>query len=133
MATTRIQSRDEEIETLTRVYQTECRHWTGIQNEICKAGVVYLSVRDMSVIPARFPCIHPGCAVKCDKLDRLTPEEARQQAVDMEDQFDMFLSKINSRVCPTCDTEWTGQRQVGKYVYLEPCGHRLGQGKAVIA
>lgn len=33
-----------------------CRHFTGIQNDTCKAGVAYESVKDKSVRPLRIPC-----------------------------------------------------------------------------
>lgn len=31
--------------------------------------------------------------------------------------------------CPTCDRPVAGMRQVGRCVYLKPCGHRLWQGR----
>ena len=40
-----------------------------------------------------------------------------------------FFEKLRNGTCPHCDLKIERQRQVGRCVYAEPCGHRLYQGR----
>ena len=44
-------------------------------------------------------------------------------------QIDQWFAYLQSGLCPHCKAKVVSQRQVGRCVYAEPCGHRLYQGK----
>lgn len=98
-----------------------CRHFTGIQNKTCKAGVDYESVR---VAPLKggyhWPCIlrtarggEQERLGTCDKLSEYTPEEIAEQ----EREFKAALANMamarrailasgkqsGEIVCPCCN------------------------------
>ena len=57
-----------------------CRHFTGIQNDTCGAGVEYRSVRDTSGPGmARWPCTGDDCPIVCEKKSAFTAEEVDAQ------------------------------------------------------
>ena len=61
-----------------------CRHFTGIQNITCEAGVTYVDVRDSDSSPYRWPCLHGD--LTCEKREYRTAEEnaATEAAWDAE-------------------------------------------------
>lgn len=62
-----------------------CKHFTGLANKVCKAGVEYKSVLDTSTAPARMPCLKSNdCSSVCAMVSYMTPEEAlaRVQAIE---------------------------------------------------
>jgi|GEM_PF-1080565 len=59
-----------------------------------------------------------------DLLARLRAETERSNS-----QFVAFLSHLAQGTCPHCGTPVKREKQVGRCVYAEPCGHRLYQGK----
>lgn len=88
-----------------------CRHFTGIQNKVCKAGVKYDDVRDSSTSPYRWPCTLGGGA--CDKLEEYSPEEIEEQERQYQEYFGRML-KARAAIkatgerqgiidCPCCD------------------------------
>lgn len=53
---------------------------------------------------------------------KLTPEESAA--------IEQFIKDLlGDTICPQCKTPLTGQRQVGRSVYGEPCGCRMYQGE----
>ena len=64
-----------------------CRHFTGIQNDTCTAGVTYPSVRDESVRPYRFPCLHADAATICPLKAPRTAEEIDAEDREFADSF----------------------------------------------
>lgn len=40
------------------------------------------------------------------------------------------LERIATGYCPHCCVDIEKEETVGRCVYIKPCGHRLGQGKA---
>jgi hypothetical protein len=50
-----------------------CKHFTGIQHEVCAAGVTYKDVRDESTRPFGFPCFADECRnAVCEKRELTT-------------------------------------------------------------
>jgi len=65
-----------------------CRHFTGIMNEKCAAGVTYRDVRDTSGPGmAKWPCLGGECAKSCDKRAPTTEAEVRAEEVEMARRF----------------------------------------------
>lgn len=42
--------------TIKQQIEDRCIHFTGIQNQVCKAGIKYVDIRDESQKPYLFPC-----------------------------------------------------------------------------
>lgn len=109
-----------------------CRHFTGIQNDKCEAGVEYTAVR---FVPPqgmyRWPCTDPSLRSMCPLFAEYTDAEIK--AFDHE--LAAVLNKLaafergESDACLECGEKVTQMRQVGRCVYAEPCGHRLWQGR----
>ena len=55
-----------------------CRHYTGVQNLTCKAGVAYKDVRDQSRRPWRWPCTEESIRERCPQFEAQTEEELTQ-------------------------------------------------------
>lgn len=109
-----------------------CRHYTGVGNDkVCAAGVEYESIKDTSVIPYRWHCIHADTMVQCAKREEYAAEEVAEQ----KRKAAAFLTGLvafwegESDVCPQCGATVESARQVGRSVYLRPCGCQAGQGQ----
>ena len=124
-----------DIERQVRDEMARCVHFTGVQHNQCKAGVVYLSVRDASGKgPYRWPCLTRGesAITTCAKRQLPTRAQAEKTVTERETHVQAFLAKVrDGKVCPTCDKPITGRQRVGRCIYLRPCGHRLGQAAAL--
>lgn len=108
-----------------------CRHYNGIGNSnTCDAGVEYESIKDTSVVPYRWHCINADSAIQCVKLEEYTPEEIAEQKRKAAE----FLARLvgfwdGGDVCPQCGATVDDAQQVGRSVYVRPCGCRAGQGE----
>lgn len=112
-----------------------CRHFTGVQNVTCEAGVEYQSVRqDHEPMSKRFPCTYQGGVVVCPHWKPYTSEEI--EAFDAE--LEAYTKKMNDfssgaqKACPVCGEPVTGATIYEKLepeifsLYVQPCNHRLG-------
>lgn len=115
---------------------SHCKHFDGIQNETCKAGVNYETVTEKALNPRtgigiRLAC-YPGdqSCMSCDKYQGWQLEEALAEEARREVAIQAHLTKLATDICPHCDTPVEKKVQAGSCVYAEPCGHRLYQGKA---
>lgn len=106
-----------------------CRHYNGIPNKTCKAGMSYDAVRDTSSKPARWPCINADAVTACPWFEHYTDEEIEKtdRAVSQFLEGIEALSSGKSDVCPHCGKQITSMRQVRRCVYAS-CGCRLWQG-----
>lgn len=108
-----------------------CRHYSGMMNKVCDAGVEYDSIKDTSVVPYRWHCINADTAIQCAKREEYTPEEIAEQ----KRKAAAFLAGLvgfwdgTSDVCPQCGATVEEAKQVGRSVYVRPCGCRAGQGQ----
>jgi hypothetical protein len=112
----------------------KCKHFNGVVNECCEAGIRYAEVRDSTTSPYRFPCFRnekatSGPELPCPKREFPTWEEAQADEAMIEAQIAEYLAEIDKSVCPHCKRAVERKQQVGRCVYAEPCGHRLYQGR----
>lgn len=92
-----------------------CKHFTGIQNKTCDAGIAYATVRDSTASPYRWPCTNP--AIPCASRVYPTQEEIDAEERAFNEQMkntEMARTVIvavtdNKRgvsgktACPVCD------------------------------
>lgn len=111
--------------------ENRCRHFTGVQNVICEAGIRYLDVRqDNEPLFRRFPCTHIEGGSVCPHWQPYTQEEIDET----EARIASVIGKLNaltsgeSNECLVCGGKVSALRQVGRCVYADPCGHRQYQG-----
>lgn len=109
-----------------------CIHFTGVQNDVCEAGVKYQSVKNPEGgLETRFPCVNPAVKGLCSSHELHTAEEIAAHEKSIAD----FIAKLgafesrSSEDCPHCGQHVTGLKQVGRCVYARPCGCRLWQGR----
>ena len=106
-----------------------CKHHCSIIHEpVCKAGVDRATVRDESSRPWHYPCTNFATNT-CPKREWPTVAEQADKDRKASEHIAEIIARINDKRCPHCNVKWSGKRQVGRCVYLEPCGHRLGQGR----
>lgn len=90
-----------------------CRHFTGIQNKACRAGVEYANVRDSlrAFGGGRFPCFGPSSG-RCPKFSATTKAEAEQLEREADESINKMLRARKAIVaskqkrgpidCPVC-------------------------------
>ncbi|GAC1459826.1 MAG: hypothetical protein PVSMB8_15270 [Vulcanimicrobiaceae bacterium] len=109
----------------------KCVHFRGIQHATCKAGVEMASVRDASGV---LPCLTLSTDRKATTSCPLYREPTAEEIAADQAAWTNRLSEMNARTergeCLHCGAKVTDVTQVGRCVYVEPCGHRLGQGDA---
>lgn len=59
-----------------------CKHFSGMMDKVCRAGVTYRDVADKDARPFRVPCLDPE--MNCDKREYPTPEEEAENNRQME-------------------------------------------------
>ncbi len=112
-----------------------CRHYNGLLNDTCKAGVRYDDVkdkRDVGVVRglARFPCFkNSNCAERCPSASFLSEEEIAVEKERSNQAIAQFLKELTEgKTCPHCHRPIEKRYQVGRCVYAKPCGCRQYQG-----
>jgi hypothetical protein len=115
------------MRTLQEQIADWCIHFNGIQNTACKIGIPYDGVTDNH--KRKVPCIkNHGCAEFCPSAQFPTEEEVTAKVAEINKEVAQFLTTMaENKVCPHCQVPIEKKRKVGRCVYLEPCGHRLGQ------
>lgn len=120
-----VKTREQNIADRTK----KCKHFNGIQNDTCKAGINYHELLGTGVgCFAHMPCFSQG-EVECGKRDLYTAEESEEYEKELEQHIEEFLGRMKRHECD-CGAKVQSYKQVGHCVYREPCGHRLGQGDA---
>lgn len=114
---------------------TWCVHFNDVMNKTCHVGIAYADVTAEGSGKGRFPCLKenatdPTRTDLCERAEYLTEEQAKVKAAEREAHLRIFHQKIADGICTACDQKVERQRQVGRCVYAEPCGHRIGQGRA---
>lgn len=120
-----------------------CRHYNGIMGRMlgeidrqCEAGVVYSSIKateEPTKVYNRYPCFEDSTVDTCPLRSFYTDEEKAENKRQSDRAVADWLHKLESNICPHCDTPITSKRQVGRCVYAEPCGCRLYQGRLTAA
>lgn len=76
-----------EIKSITRNRRaTKCKHFTGVQNATCDAGVSYEAFRAAGRLA--LPCLSDPDAPTCDKCVFPTAEEVAAAQREMAERFD---------------------------------------------
>jgi len=101
----------------------QCKHFNGIQNDRCSAGVCYTDLTGKDHARA-LPCITLGGdkrPAECDKYQMRTPEEEAAEEASMEAAMERFR-----KVMPTV-SEWRKKPPRGKQEVIEcpACKGRL--------
>src|SRR2546423_8128344 len=111
-------------------YETWCKHFTGIHNDTCKAGIKYNDVKVQDSRPLKLPCFKDqGCTDRCAFATFRTPEEVAAEEEKSTRILRTYLDNMARNICPHCYTPIEERMQVGRCVYAQPCGCRLYQGK----
>jgi len=97
-----------------------CTHFTGIQHDACDAGVAYDSVRDVSVRPYRWPCLHPDAAISCVKRELPTEEEVDAREREATEALHRGM-RAREAIIAASD----GRRDGGGSIACPECGQRL--------
>jgi len=108
-----------------------CKHYNGFGlNSYCKAGVSYEMYKRYTVVDLP-PCLSEDSTMPlCSHAIYPTPEEVAAYESKLEAEIKRMMDCSNNWICRHCGSEVLNERQVGRCVYAEPCGHRLYQGKA---
>ena len=122
-----------EYPPLWKQLQDRCEHFNGLMNDQCDAGVAYESVKDTSTKPSGFPCLkwedRPACTTTCGQATFLTDEQAQAQADEITARARAWMEREAAGFCGQCDQQVERKAQVGRCIYNEPCGCRVGQGR----
>jgi len=95
-------NREEKQEHRKKI---RCRHFNGIQNEKCEAGLEYPDPREL-------PCLKEGNAV-CEKYSSFTAEELAEQEKEFKRQMDLLMQGLSS--CCEAPIDTTQVIQSGRY------------------
>lgn len=130
-------SRRSEPRALWEQEATWCIHFNGLMEKVCRAGVSYDDPKfgERQQYRKELPCLKerptdPTRTDLCDHCEYLTEEQAKAKAAETEARLHALFQKMKDGICTTCDQKVQRERQVGRCVYAEPCGHRIGQGRA---
>ena len=111
-------------------YTVKCRHFNGIMNDVCLAGIRYDSFPQTGVPYQRLPCITTRSVNNCVSVSRYTKAESKAMAAEDTKQVNQMLAEMAAGLCVVCKKAVEGVKQVGRCVYATNCGHRIGQGRA---
>lgn len=111
--------------------QDRCEHFNGLMNKVCKAGVAYDDVKDTSTRPYGIPCLreHITELTNCEQQKFLTDEEAQAQEAEIRARAQARVDREQAGFCGQCGAKVGKKVQVGRCIYNDPCGCRLGQGR----
>lgn len=107
-----------------------CRHYNGLMNDTCNAGVNYDDVRGNDKAPAAYPCFKDSnCAERCDSASFLSEQEVAEEVKRTQEHAARFLTELaEGKTCPHCHKPITQLYQVGRCVYNRGCRCRQYQG-----
>lgn len=103
-----------------------CKHFTGVQNHYCKAGITYDSVRATHDSRVCWPCIPGGTALlNCPRREHPTLTEVRRE----EDEFQKEIDRLMSARRAIAEHS-AGRRNVSGEVECPICHGRLAYSVA---
>jgi hypothetical protein len=117
--------------TARLIYADMCRHFVGVQHEVCEAGIKLVDVRDASHPgPYRWPCVTPNrskpATTVCPKRSLLTQEEHEARVASLFAAADKADAAVSAGKCAECGADIEPSTIIGRCRYAS-CGHRLGQ------
>lgn len=109
----------------------ECRHFTGVQNDTCAAGVAYREVRDVSQPGmARWSCLttigRTPASTTCPSRSLLSRAEQDEKEARIMKAIIDAATAIAAGKCHVCGAAAEPTTRVGRCLYAR-CGHRIGQ------
>lgn len=109
----------------------KCVHFNGIQHGRCRAGVAYSDARDQNGL---LPC-RPDAAIRvgakpCESFQEMSQQQVDELRAKIEARFAELRERGRRGECGACGARIERAQQVGRCVYAQPCGHRIGQGDA---
>jgi hypothetical protein len=112
-------------------FASQCKHFTGIQNDCCAVGVAYSPLRDISGPGmARWPCLtlvnRPEASTVCPRRELMTDADWGAHEGEVRAAIDSAFGKIAAGKCHVCGADAEPSRVVGRCRYAA-CGHRIGQ------
>lgn len=111
-------------------YENWCKHFNGLINNHCEAGVAYATVKDAREAPYQYPCFADNKpATVCELQTFPTAEECAAYEAEVRASIERYMGNIAAHVCPVCHQPIDSYRQIGRCVYVSPCGDRIYQGK----
>ena len=123
-----------------------CRHYRGMAGRYnreteqfdevrCEAGMASKSMGapgdsgSAKPLEMLYPCFERDkVPYLCPHTSYFTKEEKAAKEAEIAAFLNEWASRLERGVCTTCEQPMT-QKQVGRCVYAEPCGHRLFQGR----
>lgn len=74
------------MKTLEEQIANKCRHFNGISEKTCKAGVCYDAIADATKSALeRFPCFREGESTPCEKRDFLSEDEVLARVAEIKE------------------------------------------------
>src|SRR2546423_13278715 len=81
-------------------YETWCKHFTGIHNDTCKAGIKYNDVKVQDSRPLKLPCFKDqGCTDRCAFATFRTPEEVAAEEEKSTRILRTYLDNMARNIC----------------------------------
>jgi hypothetical protein len=113
--------------------QGVCRFYTGVVNKTCQQGIAYTTFHGQAL-----PCFRPRppdthaqaiCSLRSlPTAEEAAADEARLHA-ELHDYFTTYQGRQERGECGICGIPMRAKVQVGRCIYVEPCGCRVGQGQ----
>jgi hypothetical protein len=110
-----------------------CTYFTGLAEKMCQQGIAYRTLGAGGIpcvpVPGRDEAARQAI---CALLTFPTPEECQRDREEEARAIKDWIIEAQARsvrgACVQCGTTLTATRQIGRCIYAEPCGCRLGQG-----
>lgn len=110
----------------------KCKHFNGLINEQCNAGVAYQDVMGRTASSTiTYPCFREelGCSTQCAQAVYPTEEELDKREQEINAHVLAFVTELHEgKTCPRCHKPIEKREQIGQSIYAYPCGCRLGMG-----
>lgn len=120
--------------TKTFDIKRNCKHFNGIMNKVCLAGVLYESVRnEKGSLSDRnvYPCFEgTDCEIVCLKREWMTQEDVEEREKDIANHVQKMVENSRNGGCMICGEQVEYMIQVHQAMYAHPCNHRMGVGSA---
>ena len=73
--------------------------------------------------------VHQPATTTCERAKFLTDDEAKAREAEIRGHAEARAERERAGFCGQCGTKVERKAQVGRCIYNEPCGCRLGQGR----
>lgn len=130
---------EERSAEMKKRRELTCKHFNGLRNEACDLDIEYKTVTDYPESRANeapffqktvacFGFDDAECSITCSKREFYTPEEIEAKAAASLERLRQYSEDYKNDICPNHKIPMV-KKQIGRCIYADPCGCRLGQGK----